>query len=110
MKITGKLLKLLPYETGISKSGKEWKKQSFIIGNDDFFQAPICFNILGNIYDLSTLTIGVKMQVDFEIESNESNGKWYTNFKVYTLIIFDSNNTIINTIIVSKRPDFRFKL
>ena len=31
MKIKGKFKKLLKLESGVSKAGKEWKKQSFIL-------------------------------------------------------------------------------
>jgi hypothetical protein len=31
MEVTGKLVKKLELETGISKAGKEWKKQSIVI-------------------------------------------------------------------------------
>lgn len=110
MKVTGKLLKLLPVETGVSKLGKTWHKQSFIIGNKDFFQSPICFSVIGNTHDLSVLPSEETIQVDFELESTESNGKWYTNINVYTIIIFDSNDAVINTIIINKRPDFKFYL
>ena len=31
MNIDGKLVKILKQETGVSKAGKEWKKQSIIL-------------------------------------------------------------------------------
>ena len=33
MKITGKLTKVLELQKGISKAGKEWQKQSFVLDN-----------------------------------------------------------------------------
>lgn len=110
MEIEGKLIKILPIETGVTSSGNLWEKQSIIVDNNHFFESPICFSIFSTNIDFSILKIGTKVLVDFEIESKESNGKWYNNINVFTLKIFDEKNSIAETFIINKRPDFRFTL
>ncbi len=110
MEIKGKLLKILPIETGVSKTGNMWQKHTIVVGNDAFFGTPICFSMFGSKIDLSSLIPGNSVLVDFEIESNENNGKWYNNIKVYSLNIFDEKNTLTETITIDNRPDFRFVL
>lgn len=105
MEVTGKLTQILPLE-----SGTTWKKQNIIIENDSYFNTPICFSIFGDKLENSVLTIGNKITVDFEIESKLTNEKWYTNFKIFKLIIFNEKDEVSNTIIISRRPDFRFTL
>ena len=47
LSIIGKLVKTLEIESGTSKAGKEWKKQSFIIDTGSQFNPEICFNLFG---------------------------------------------------------------
>jgi hypothetical protein len=110
MEIKGKIIKILPVENGFSKSGNMWQKNSIIVGNDAFFGTPICFSMFGSAIDLSLLTIGKSILVDFEIESKENNGKWYNNITVYSLKILDEKEAITETIIFNNRPDFKFVL
>ena len=105
MEVTGKLIQILPIE-----SGTNWKKQNIIIENNGYFNTPICFSIFGDKLENSVNTIGNKITVDFEIESKVTNGKWYTNFKVFKLILFDEKDEVSSTIIIGTRPDFRFTL
>ena len=45
--ITGKLVKALDEESGTSKAGKEWKKQSFVIDTGAQFNPEVCFSLFG---------------------------------------------------------------
>ena len=38
MDVTGKLVKILDLETGTSKAGKEWQKQTVVIDSGDEFK------------------------------------------------------------------------
>ena len=105
MEVTGKLIQILPQE-----SQNTLKKYNIIIENDSFFKTPICFNIFGDKLENATFRIGNKITIDFEIESKVKNGKWDTNFNVFKLILFNEKDQVSSTIIISKKPDFRFIL
>jgi hypothetical protein len=47
MHITGKLLTLLPLQTGKGKNG-DWKKQDLIIEAGDAFPKKICISVWGD--------------------------------------------------------------
>ena len=44
--IKGKLSQKLSIESGVAKSGNEWKKQSFVLDTDAQYNPLICFQLL----------------------------------------------------------------
>ena len=84
MEITGKLLQLLPPQTGQGKNGT-WKKQEFIIETGDTYPKKVCLAIWGDKIDISKVSIGSMVTIHFDAESREYNGRWYTDLKAYAL-------------------------
>jgi hypothetical protein len=82
MQLTAKLIQLLPLQTGTGKNG-EWKKQEIIVETDGQYPKKICMSIWGEKINLQQLQIGNTLNIDFDIESREYNGKWYTDVKVW---------------------------
>ena len=87
MQLTAKLIQLLPIQTGIGKNGP-WKKQLIIVETLDQNPCNICLAAWGNKTDLSQLKIGSKIKIDFQIQSREYNGKWFTDLKVLKIESF----------------------
>jgi hypothetical protein len=77
MEITGKLVQVLPLQTGEGKNGV-WKKQDIILEIDA--DKKLCVG-LWNEKIISDLMEGAMLKVSFEIDSREYNDKWYTNLK-----------------------------
>ena len=84
MEITGRLLQLLPVQTGQGKNGT-WKKQEFIIETGDTYPKKVCLAIWGDKIDIGKVAIGTSVTISFDAESREFNGKWYTDLKAYGL-------------------------
>jgi hypothetical protein len=82
MQITAKLIQLLPIQTGTGKNG-EWKKQDFIVETLDQYPKKICFSIWGDKIQTASLEIDRFLKIDFDAESREFNGKWYTDLKAW---------------------------
>ncbi len=87
MEIIGKLSELLPEQTGQGKTGNSWRKRSFIIETlDDQYPKKVCIDAWGDRADsLNTLSMGDELNVSFDIESREYNGRWYTNIKAWKI-------------------------
>lgn len=82
MEIQGKIIQVLPLQSGIGKaSGKEWKKQEYVLETIDQFPKKICFNLWGDAIDRAQLHEGEDVTVQIDIESREFNGRWYTDVK-----------------------------
>ena len=81
MNVIGKLIKKLETEGGISKSGKEWKKQSVIIeqtGTD--YNKEVVISFFGDkIKSLRDIQEGSDVNVSINLSSREFNGKYYHN-------------------------------
>ena len=85
MKVTGKLIKLLPVESGVSQNGKAWTRGGLVIEysvqgyNGDYtyqlalqaFGQPKCDNI-------ATIPVGTMVEVAFSPTSREYQGRYYT--------------------------------
>jgi len=81
-KITARLIKKLKLETGTSKAGKEWQKQSYIFEQDNKYNNIICVELMGDkINEFDNLELGTLYEVYINIESREWNGKYFTNVK-----------------------------
>jgi hypothetical protein len=84
MEITGKIINLLPLQTGISKNG-QWKKQDIIVETGGQYPKKVCISIWGDKINEAQLVIGNNLDIAFELESREFNGKWYTDVKAWKL-------------------------
>ena len=82
MEIKGRLTKKLPPLTGQGKNG-EWKKQDFVIELEDSFNRKLCVTCWGDKVDVEALVEGAMLNVHFDIESREYQGKWYTNLTAW---------------------------
>jgi len=84
MEIKGKIIKLLPLQTGIGKNG-EWKKQEYILETDGQIVKKVCFNLWGDKISQFDLHENEAVTVSFDLESREFNGRWYTDVKAWKI-------------------------
>ena len=84
MQLTVKLIQLLPLQTGISKNG-EWKKQDIIVETEEQYSRKICISVWGDKINNVVLEPGAMLKIDFDVESREFNGRWYTDVKAWKI-------------------------
>lgn len=82
MQFTAKLSQVLPLQTGSGRNG-EWKKQDIIVETDGQYPKKICVSIWGDKISPALLQPGTDLRIDFDIESREFNGRWYTDIKAW---------------------------
>jgi len=86
MQITGKVIKVLPMEQGVSKSsGKEWRKQTFVLSvyySDNGVESQVPLTLWGDKCG-NAPQAGQQVTVDFDINGREYNGKWYVELKAW---------------------------
>ena len=90
MKLSAKLTQLLPIQTGTGKNG-EWKKQDIIVETDSQYPKKVCISIWGDKIDEQQLIVGNTLSIDFEIESREYSGRWYTDIKAWKIEVASQN-------------------
>jgi len=96
MDISGKIIQLLPVQTGQGKNGT-WKKQEFILETGDTYPKKVCIAVWGDKVDMGSLKTGDMVDVSFDVESREYNGRWYTDVKAWKVASKKSGSTGNNT-------------
>lgn len=82
MEISAKTIVVLPIESGTSKSGKPWQKQSFVVETGEKYLKKICFQLFGDKVN-DCPKIGDEVKVSFDIDSQEYKGRWYTQLNAW---------------------------
>tara|TARA_Y100000593_G_scaffold51872_1_gene97435 strand:- start:158 stop:469 length:312 start_codon:yes stop_codon:yes gene_type:complete len=94
MKIKGKFKKLLKLESGVSKAGKEWKKQSFILDTLNEYNPDLCIDAFGErLNDIQNIEEGSLIECDINISSREWKEKWFTSASLFKIRKLDTNNS-----------------
>ncbi|MBN2263866.1 MAG: DUF3127 domain-containing protein [Prolixibacteraceae bacterium] len=85
--IKGRLIQILPVQTGTSKAGNEWSKQEFVIEtSEEQFPKKVCFTLFGDkVSLLNGINNGDEVEVAFNLESREFSGKWYHNINAWRI-------------------------
>ncbi len=86
MQLTAKLIQVLPLQSGQGKNG-EWKKQDIILETDGQYPKKVCVAIWGDRINNAQLQVGNNLTIDFDVESREFNGRWYTDVKAWRVEI-----------------------
>ena len=81
MEITGKIVQVMPMQSGTGKNG-EWKKQEFIIETLDQYPKKVCITAMNKQAEM-VFNHGVTLTCHVNLESREFNGKWYTSVNLY---------------------------
>ena len=80
MNVIGKLIKKLERETGVSKSGKTWEKQSIIVEQNTDYNKEVVVTFFGDkIKSIRDIEVGMDVNVSINLSSREYNGKYYHN-------------------------------
>lgn len=84
MEIKGKIIQLLPLQTGMGKKG-QWKKQDFVIETPGQYPKKVCLSLWGDKVDQYKVASGDVVTVTVDLESREYNGRWYTEARAWKL-------------------------
>ena len=87
LSVKGKLSRKLSVESGTSKAGKEWKKQSFLVDTGAQYNPEICFQLFGDdkIELLNHHNEGDQIEVSFNLSSKEYNGRYFHNIDAWRI-------------------------
>ncbi len=86
LKIKGRIQQILKTESGVSRAGNEWKKQEFVIETSEQFPKNVCFTLFNDKFSLlEKISEGDEVEVSFNLESREYNGKWFHNINAWKI-------------------------
>ena len=85
LEITGKIIKVLPEQTGAGKNGN-WVKQEFILETTEQYPKKVCCSAWGDKVDtLKSFSLNDMVKVAINIESREYNERWYTDVRAWKI-------------------------
>ena len=86
MNVIGKLIKKLDRETGVSKAGKSFEKQSILVEQNTEYNKEVVVCFFGDkIKSLRDIEEGSDVNVSVNLSSNEFNGKYFHNINGWSI-------------------------
>ncbi len=93
MEIKGKITSIEPITRGVSKAGKDWQKQLFVIETMEQYPRKVAIEVMNaKVDDFGSYKVGHEITCGINIESREYNGKYYTTVQAWKLA-GSSNNS-----------------
>jgi hypothetical protein len=90
MRLSGKITHVLPLQTGTSQQGAQWRKQTFVVMEDDesmAFPNAMVFDLFNDRIPETALAVGQHVDVHFSIRTHEYNGRFYNDINVVRISI-----------------------
>jgi hypothetical protein len=82
MEISGRIVSVLPEQSGQSANGT-WRKQQFILETPGQYPKKVCVMVWGDKIEQMSLAEGAEVTAHIDVESREFNGRWYTDVKAW---------------------------
>ena len=80
MEIQGMIIDVFETVSGVSKNGKEWSIQKFILNTDETHPKKILMQRINKEHiQKYPITKNEHVKAYFDIEAKEFNGKWFNN-------------------------------
>ena len=88
MELTGKIIAVLPAQSGVSaRTGNNWMSQDYVIEVPGQFPRKCLFRIFGeDRIKQFNIQQGEDLTVQFDIEAHEFNGRWFNDIRAYNVI------------------------
>lgn len=91
MEIVGKIISVLPEQSGIAKNGNPWKVQAYVLETTEQYPRKVHFEVFGeDRIKQNPCAIDQLVTVSFDIESREFNGRWYTSIRAWRIVQGDT--------------------
>ena len=78
-------------ETGTSKSGNTWQKQTIVVSRENV-NAPydkVALSVFGDkVNDSERCRVGDKVEITYSISAKEYNGRWYNDVSLYKIVSY----------------------
>jgi hypothetical protein len=98
MEISGKIIAVLPLASGQGKNGT-WRSQDYVLETADQYPKKVCFNLFNDKIDQFPVAIDDLVNVSFDIESREYNGRWYTTIRAWKV-----EKNVVNAELAASAP------
>lgn len=84
MDISGKIIAVLPQQSGQGKNGT-WRSLDFVIETGEQYPKKVCINLFNDRIDKFPVAVNDEVTASFDIESREYNGRWFTTIRAWNV-------------------------
>jgi len=95
LNVNGKITTVLEKQSGTTKTGSDWQTQTFILDNNEKYNNIFAFDLFGSekIENFNKYNkIGQTVNVEFNINCREYQGKYYTSLSAWKISKADAPN------------------
>ena len=87
MDLTGKIIAVLPANSGVSqRTGNAWMSQEYVIEVPGQYPRKCMFRIFGeDRIKQFNIQMGEDVTVSFDIDAHEYNGRWFNEIRAYNV-------------------------
>jgi len=88
MELTGRIIAVLPANSGVSqRTGNTWMSQEYVIEVPGTFPRKCVFRLFGeDRIKQFNIQNGEDLTVQFDIDAHEYNGRWFNEVRAYNVI------------------------
>lgn len=84
MAIEGVIRHIMQPQTGISKAGKPWFRQEFVLETTGQYPKKVAFSIMKEeAVRNAQIQVGHSVKIEVDASSREYNGRWYTELTAW---------------------------
>jgi hypothetical protein len=78
MKVTGIITAVLPETSGVSKSGKNWRKKEAVVQYEaGQYPKSIVFQMMGDVIDKLNIQQGIEYDLELDFEARRWNNRYF---------------------------------
>ena len=96
MDLTGKVIAILPANSGVSaRTGNPWMSQEYVIEVPGQYPRKMVFRIFGeDRIKQFNIQAGEEITVQFDVDAHEYNGRWFNEIRAYNIIRGQAAQTV----------------
>lgn len=93
MELFGKIIAALPERSGVSARGNNWRTITYVLETQEQYPKHLAFDVMNDKITQLNIQIGEMINVQFDINARESNGRWFNSVQAWNVIRQQQQNS-----------------
>ena len=86
MELFGKIIAALPERSGVSARGNNWRSITYVLETQEQYPKHLAFDVTNDKITELNIQVGESLNVQFDINAREYNGKWYNSVSAWNVV------------------------
>lgn len=93
MELFGKIIAALPERSGVSARGNNWRSITYVLETQEQYPKHLAFDVTNDKITQLNIQVGEMINVQFDINARESNGRWFNSVQAWNVIRQQQQNS-----------------